>query len=198
MRTPSPDPLDPSQANDNVASSTTPTMNTDYTKTVNVKKVPFDSTEASFYLWTTQVMGFAETYNCAQALLGTITVPPASAVLSDADPDEHKLLQGRRANSTAMVRLRISLTNDISVDQIYTRRTTELPNVVQEKVWLNLHKMFYPVSTETMHELKNEFTMCTLTRDDTDPAFWFAQLNKIRQKLIDDYKLTTYEDTDVL
>jgi hypothetical protein len=73
-------------------------MNTDYNKTVNVKKVPFDGTEASFCLWTTQLLGFAEAYNCDQALLGTITVPPASAVLSDADPVEHKLLQGRKAN----------------------------------------------------------------------------------------------------
>jgi len=173
-------------------------MNTDYTKTVNVKKDPFDGTEASFYLWTTQILGFAETYNCAQALLGTITVPPASDVLSDSIPAAHKLLQGRRANSTAMVLLRISLTDDISVDQIYTSRTPELPQGSARKLWLNLHKMFYPVSTEKMHELKNEFTMCTLTRDDHNPAIWFAQLNKIRQKLIDDYKLTTYEDTDVL
>jgi hypothetical protein len=43
-----------------------------------------------------------------------------------------------------------------------------------------------------------QFTFCTLNRDDTNPEIWFAQLNKIRQKLIDDYKLTTYEDTDVL
>jgi hypothetical protein len=96
-------------------------MNTDYTKTMNVKKVPFDGTDAL------QLLGFAETYNFAQALLVTITVPPASAVLSDADPDEHKLLQVRRANSTAMALLRISLTDDISVDQIYTSRTPELP-----------------------------------------------------------------------
>jgi hypothetical protein len=40
--------------------------------------------------------------------------------------------------------------------------------------------------------------MCTLTRDDTNPAITFAQLNKIRQKLNYDYKLTTCEDTDVL
>jgi hypothetical protein len=97
-----------------------PTMNTYYTKTVNVKKVPFDGTEASFYLWTTQILGFAETYNCAQAHMGTITVPPASAVLSDADPDEHKLLQGRRANSTAMVLLHMFPKDEINVDQIYT------------------------------------------------------------------------------
>jgi hypothetical protein len=53
-------------------------------------------------------------------------------------------------------------------------------------------------STEKMHELKNEFTICTLTRDDHIPDLWFAQLNENRQKLIDDYQLTTYEDTDVL
>jgi hypothetical protein len=133
MTTPPPRPSSPSHAINNAAPTITPTINTDYTKTVNVKKVPFDGTEASFYLWTTQVLGFAETYNCAQALLGTITVPPALDVLSDADPDEHKLLQGRRANSTAMVLLRISLTDDISVDQIKPAAHQSYPKVLQEK-----------------------------------------------------------------
>jgi hypothetical protein len=152
-----------SQANINVASTPRPTMNTDYTKTVNVKKVPLDGTEASFYLWTIQLLGFAVTYNCAQALLGTIAVPPDSDVLSDAIPDAHNLLQGRRANSTAMVLLRISLTDDLIVDQIYTSSTPELPQGSARKLWVNLHKMFYPVSTEKMHHLKNEFTMCLNT-----------------------------------
>jgi hypothetical protein len=58
--------------------------------------------------------------------------------------------------------------------------------------------MFYPVSKEKMHELKIELTMCTFTRDDTNPAIWFAQLNKICHKLIEDYNLTTYEDAEVL
>jgi hypothetical protein len=85
MTTPSPSPSNSSHANNNAAPTITRTIKTDYTKTVNVKKVPFEGTEASFYLWTTQVLGYAETYNCAQALYGTITVPPHSAVLSDAD-----------------------------------------------------------------------------------------------------------------
>jgi hypothetical protein len=62
----------------------------------------------------------------------------------------------------------------------------------------SLHKILYPVSSEKLHELKNEFTMCTLTREDTNPAIWLAQFNKIPQKLIDDYSLTTYEYADVL
>jgi hypothetical protein len=117
-------------ANNNAAPAT-PTVNTDYTKAVNVKKVPFDGTEAAIYLSTTQLLGFSETYNCTQAHLGTITFLAASAVLSDADPYEHKLFQGRRASSTAMVLLRISLTDDIIVDQIYTSRT---PEVVHKKL----------------------------------------------------------------
>jgi hypothetical protein len=63
---------------------------------------------------------------------------------------------------------------------------------------VRLTQDFYLVSTERMHELKNEFTMCILHSDDNNPAIWFEQLNKIRQKLIDDYKLSTYEDVDVL
>jgi hypothetical protein len=71
-------------------------MNTDYTKSFNVKKVPFAGAEASFYLWTTQILGFSETNNYEQALLGTITVPPSSAVLIDTDPAEKKLFMGRK------------------------------------------------------------------------------------------------------
>jgi hypothetical protein len=104
-------------------------MNTDCNKTVNIKKDPFDGSEASFYGWTTQILGFAETNNCAQPLLVTITVPPASVVLSDADPDENKLLQCRRATGIAMVLLRLSLTDGIIVDQIYISSTPELPQV---------------------------------------------------------------------
>jgi hypothetical protein len=85
-----------------------------------------------------------------------------------------------------MVLLRISLKDGIGVDQIYTSRTTELPQGSARKVWLNLHNMFYPDCTEKIYELKNEFTMCTLTTVDTTPTIWFAQLNKIRQKPIDD------------
>jgi hypothetical protein len=49
-----------------------------------------------------------------------------------------------------------------------------------------------------MHELNTEFTMCTLNRDNYNPDIWFAQLNKILLKLIDDYSLTTYEEIDEL
>jgi hypothetical protein len=53
-------------ANKNVAPTpTSPAnyMNTDCTKTVNVKKIPFDETGASFYHWATKIWGIAETYN---------------------------------------------------------------------------------------------------------------------------------------
>jgi hypothetical protein len=48
-----------------------------------------------------------------------------------------------------------------------------------------------------MHE-QNELTMCALIIDDTNPAVWFAQLNRIRQRFNLDYKLSTYDDADVL
>jgi hypothetical protein len=52
-----------------------------------VKKVPVDGTQENFYLWTTQLLGFAETYNCEQALLGTLTVPASTDVLDPTDAD---------------------------------------------------------------------------------------------------------------
>jgi hypothetical protein len=52
MSTAPPSPSNTSNANRNVAPTLMPTLNTDYAKKVNVKKVPFDGTEASFYLRT--------------------------------------------------------------------------------------------------------------------------------------------------
>jgi hypothetical protein len=52
-----------------------------------VKKVPFDGTQENFYLWTTQLLGFAETYNCEQALLGKLTVPASTDVLDPTKAD---------------------------------------------------------------------------------------------------------------
>jgi hypothetical protein len=87
-----------------------------------VKKVPFDGTQENFYLWTTQLLGFGETYNCEQALLGQLKVPAYYDVL---DPTTDKeLLLVRRANSTAK---RISLTDKISQSALYNSKTKELP-----------------------------------------------------------------------
>jgi hypothetical protein len=97
----------------------------DYAK--GVKKVPFDGTHENFYLWTTQLLGIAETNNCEQALLGTIAVPASSAKL-DATKDAGKeLLAARRANSTAMCLIRISLTDKVSQSALYNSKTTDLP-----------------------------------------------------------------------
>jgi hypothetical protein len=92
------------------------------------------------------------------------------------------LLFGRKANSTAVVLICISLTDDIFVVQIYTSRTPKKPSGCAIKSWLNLHKKFYPVSTAKIYELRSAFTIFSLIRDDTNPAALFEHLNKIWQK----------------
>jgi hypothetical protein len=120
----------PNNANNSTSVPNSPAhnnyMNAYYTISVNVKKVHFNGSEASFYLWTTQNLGFSETCTCEQALLATISVSPFSAVLSETDPAEKELLVGRQASTTATVLKRIYLTDDKSVDQTYTSRSPEL------------------------------------------------------------------------
>jgi hypothetical protein len=48
-------------ANTATVPNTTNTMDTVYTKSVNVNKVIFDGSESSFYLWTTQILVSTET-----------------------------------------------------------------------------------------------------------------------------------------
>jgi hypothetical protein len=62
----------------------------DYAK--GVKKVPFDGTKENFYLWTTHLLGIAETYGCDQALLGKLIVPAASMALDPTVAVHKKLL----------------------------------------------------------------------------------------------------------
>jgi hypothetical protein len=97
----------------------------DYAK--GVKKVPFDGTHEKFYLWTTQLLGFAETYNCEQALLGTLTVPASTDKLDSTKDAAKEKLAARRANSTAMCFLRISLTDKVSQSAFYNSKTTDIP-----------------------------------------------------------------------
>jgi hypothetical protein len=55
-------PILPTQALPTQALPSQDSIMADYAK--GVKKVPFDGTQEIFYLWTTQLLGFAETYNC--------------------------------------------------------------------------------------------------------------------------------------
>jgi hypothetical protein len=45
-----------------------------------------------------------------------------------------------------------------------------------------------------MNKLKGEFVRSTLYKDDMNPDEWFADLYSLRQRLTDDYKLTTFGD----
>jgi hypothetical protein len=111
----------------------------DYAK--GVKKVPFDGTHAKFYLWTTQVIGFAETYNCEQALLGTLKVPASPHKLDATKDADKEMLAARRANSTAMCLLRISLTDKVSQSSLYNSKTSALPLGSDAKAWKNFYKL---------------------------------------------------------
>jgi hypothetical protein len=105
----------------------------DYAK--GAKKVPFDGTKENFYLWTTQLLGLEETYGCDQAFIGKLTVPPVTLINLDAiDPLDKILLPARKANSTAMCLLSISLTDKISQSALYNSKTTRLPESSEGRV----------------------------------------------------------------
>jgi hypothetical protein len=116
-----------------------------------VKIVPFDGTQENFYLWTTQLLGFAETYNCEQSLLGTLTVPSSTDGLDSPNADKKKLLLARRANSTAMWLLRISLIDKISESALYNFKTKDLPLGCAAKAWTKLFTLYYPVNVNKMN-----------------------------------------------
>jgi hypothetical protein len=168
----------------------------DYAK--GVKKVHFDGTHENLYLWTTQIIGFAETFNCEQALLGTLTVPSSTDKLDTTKDPDKELLAARHAYSLAMYLLRISLTDKVSQSALYNSKTTALPLGSAAKAWKNLYKIYYPVNVNKMNELKKEFARSTLYKDDTNPEEWFAELYSIRQRVEDDYKLVQYGDTVML
>jgi hypothetical protein len=107
------------------------------------KKVPFDGTEENFYLWKTQLIGFAETYRCDQALL-----PIQYSTLDPNDPLDKILRAARKANSTAMCVLSNSLIDNISQSALYNYKTTKLPGGFAQKAWENLQ--FFKFSTLSM------------------------------------------------
>jgi hypothetical protein len=133
-----------------------------------------------------------------QAMLGTLAVPPVLLVNLDANnPLDKILLSARKANSTAMCLLRISLTDNIRLSALYNSKTTELPGGSAQKAWDNLLKLFYPININKMNQLKGDFVRSTLYKDGMNPDEWFADLYSFRQRLTDDYKLTTFGDEEM-
>jgi hypothetical protein len=114
---------------------------TDYAK--GVKKVPFDGTKENFYLWTTQLLGSATTYDCKQAILGTATIPKVTDVLDETQDADKKLLPARKMNDTAMCLFNLSLTNKVSQMALYNDIIPELPDGDAAKVWKNMFTLFH-------------------------------------------------------
>jgi hypothetical protein len=141
-----------------------------------VKKVPFYETQENFYLWTTKLLGFADTYNCEQALPGTLKGPASTDVLDSTKDADKEKLAARRVKSTAMCLLRISLIDKVSQSALCNSKTTDLPLGSAAKAWKNLYKLYYRVNVNKMNELKKEFVRSTLYKDDTNPDEWFAEL----------------------
>jgi hypothetical protein len=95
---------------------------TDYAK--GVKKVPFDGTKENLYLWTTQLLVSAATYNCKQAILGTVTIPKASDVLDETKDADKRLLLARKMNDTVMCLFNLALTYKVSQMALYNGKET--------------------------------------------------------------------------
>jgi hypothetical protein len=104
----------------------------DYAK--EVKKVPFDGTKESFYLWTTQLIGAAKTYHRNHAILGTVVMPQSIDILDETQDAENRFLLAKKMNDTAMFLFNLSLTDKASPMTLYNCITTELPDVAASKV----------------------------------------------------------------
>jgi hypothetical protein len=49
-----------------------------------------------------------------------------------------------------------------------------------------------------MNKLKGGIVSSTLYKDDMNPDEWFSDLYSLRQRLTDDYKLTTFGDEEIM
>jgi hypothetical protein len=160
-----------------------------------VMKVPFDGTKENYYLWTTQLLGSATTYNCMQAILGTVTIPKATDVFDETQVADKKFLLARKMNDTAMCHFNLSLTDKVSQMALNNGITTEIPDGDADKVWQRLFKLFHAKNINKMNEVMSEFVKSTLYSDRANPDEWFAELYFICQQ---DYKCTTFGDVEML
>jgi hypothetical protein len=58
-----------------------------------------------------QLLGSVATYNCKQAILGTVTIPKATDVLDEFQDADKKLLLARKMYDTAMCLFNLPLTD---------------------------------------------------------------------------------------
>jgi hypothetical protein len=95
-----------------------------------LKKVTLDG-KSNFFIWTTQLLGSADSYSCQQVV---IVVPKESDVLYETKDANKKFLLARKMNSPVMILLCLSMTENFSKLALCNGRTTYPPSGDAAKV----------------------------------------------------------------
>jgi Zinc knuckle len=85
----------------------------------------------------------------------------------------------------------------VSYNAVYSAITPDLPDGDARKAWLNLEKIFKPVSNASKHEKEQKFNQCALTKEDKNTDEFFSDLEKIRLQLKLDHS-EEYSDNKVI
>ena len=94
----------------------------------SVKVIPFTGKRDEFFLWSIRFLSYCSVQGCKDVLLGVDIPPNASVNIDETTVAGKEDLRKRKANSTAMTLLNLSLTDMVSVNAVYNSRTPGQPD----------------------------------------------------------------------
>jgi hypothetical protein len=160
----------------------------------SVKVIPFTGKRDEFFLWSVRFLSYCEVQGCKKVLLGLEIPPNSSARIDETIPAGVEQMRIRKANSTAMTLLNLSLTDMVSVNAVYNSKTPGLPDGNAAIAWHNLKEIYSPTSISRKNELIQEFNTCCLIKEEMNPDEFFAKLEYIRMQLLVDYQINYDKD----
>ena len=107
------------------------------------------------------------------------------------DPDKFRL---RNANLLAYSMLTLACTDEVTLQVVDSARPQDFPNGRAYDAWKALENIHKPQSQANKYELQQKLKECDLKQDTKNPDEWFAEIERLKTQLKNDFSYTITDD----
>ena len=182
---------------------------------LGARPAPFSGKHGEWRIWNNQFIAYVMQHEAMHVLLGTADVPPWNEVIAVGAPhgsaydDDGNLVRGVMDKETALARSKVRKLNNTIFAQLMLcakdmtffsalekAKTVALPYGDAALAWANLQKRYAPTTITSEIELRQELSASKLGKQTPDD--WMAEIEHIRQRLMDCPEAVPVTDREVI
>jgi hypothetical protein len=182
---------------------------------LGARPTPFSGKHGEWRIWNNQFIAYVMQHEAMHVLLGTADVPPWNEVIAVGAPhgsaydDDGNLVRGVMDKETALARSKVRKLNNTIFAQLMLcakdmtffsalekAKTVALPYGDAALAWANLQKRYAPTTITSEIELRQELSASKLGKQTPDD--WMAEIEHIRQRLMDCPEAVPVTDREVI